>query len=137
MKKTVLLFSALIVALLILFQISKYTYLSGEASIEWIIAIVAVVFLFIGFYLNKRAKNHIPHETDQLNFNKIKELGISNREYEVLLLLCNGLSNKEIADKLFLSESTIKSHVSSLLLKLGAKRRTQAIQKAKSYQIIG
>ena len=50
--------------------------------------------------------------------------------------ISEGLSNKEIAEKLFLSESTIKTHVSNILLKLDAKRRTQAVQRAKAFQII-
>jgi ATP/maltotriose-dependent transcriptional regulator MalT len=54
----------------------------------------------------------------------------------VLCEIANGHSNQEIASKLFLSESTIKTHVSSILLKLEAKRRTQAVQKAKELQII-
>ena len=64
------------------------------------------------------------------------QLGISNREYEVLLEIAKGLSNKEIANRLFISESTVKTHVSNVLIKLGAKRRTQAINIAKSLTII-
>ena len=67
---------------------------------------------------------------------KIKDLEITSREYQVLQCISEGLSNKEIGEKLFLSESTIKTHVSNLLLKLNAKRRTQAIQIAKTYKII-
>jgi len=63
-------------------------------------------------------------------------LEISKRKYEVLKGISLGLSNKEIADKLFISESTIKTHVSNLLLKLNAKRRTQAIQIAKDHNIL-
>lgn len=68
--------------------------------------------------------------------NKIAQLGLSKREYEVLQEISIGLSNREIADKLFVSESTIKTHVSNILVKLDAKRRTQAIQRAKEFQII-
>jgi ATP/maltotriose-dependent transcriptional regulator MalT len=67
---------------------------------------------------------------------KIAQLGLSKREYEVLLEISKGLSNKEIAKQLFLSESTIKTHVSNILVKLDAKRRTQAIQKAKTLRVI-
>ena len=67
---------------------------------------------------------------------KIEELGLSKREYEVLQEIALGLSNQEIADKLFVSESTIKTHVSNLLIKLDAKRRTQAIRISKSLNII-
>ena len=66
----------------------------------------------------------------------ISELEITKREYEVLQEIASGLSNKEIANKLFLSESTIKTHVSNLLVKLDAKRRTQAIQIAKDFNIL-
>jgi len=72
----------------------------------------------------------------EINNKKIKDLEITKREYEVLQGISKGLSNKEIADSLFLSESTIKTHVSNLLVKLNAKRRTQALQIAKDYQII-
>ena len=67
---------------------------------------------------------------------KIKELGISNREYEVLELIGKGHSNQEIAQQLFISESTVKSHVSNLLSKLDAKRRTQALTNAKAQGIL-
>jgi ATP/maltotriose-dependent transcriptional regulator MalT len=74
-----------------------------------------------------------PKEIDK---NKIADLGISNREYEVLQLISTGLSNLEIAQKLFISESTVKTHVSNLLMKLDAKRRTQAVTNAKVLNIL-
>ncbi|WP_299529860.1 response regulator transcription factor [Ulvibacterium sp.] len=136
MKRTVLIFSALIVALLSLFQLSKYSYLSGSTSLEIIVAIVAVVFFAIGIFINKRNSPQKNSTPKVVNPNKVALLGLSKREYEVLLEVSKGLSNKEIADKLFVSESTIKTHVSNVLLKLDARRRTQAIQKAKELQII-
>ncbi|MEM9327658.1 MAG: response regulator transcription factor [Bacteroidota bacterium] len=66
----------------------------------------------------------------------IDKLGISQRELEVLQQMSHGFSNKEIADKLFIAESTVKTHVSSLLVKLHAKRRTEAIHKARDYRLI-
>ncbi|WP_313791624.1 response regulator transcription factor [Flagellimonas spongiicola] len=136
MKKTIFVFSALIIALLILFQLSKYAYISGDLSIEFVIAVIAIVFFIIGVIINKKTlrKKAIPDIS--INTEKIAELGISKREYEVLLQISKGQSNKEIADELFVSESTVKTHVSNLLLKLDAKRRTQAIQKAKNIGII-
>ena len=134
MKKTIVVFSALILALLVLFQLGKYSFLSGNTSIEFLIAIVALVFLGIGLYINRRRKQQ--SQPQEIDFEKIKDLGISNREYEVLVQIANGLSNKEIGEKLHISESTIKTHVSNLLLKLNAKRRTQALQKAKELNII-
>lgn len=136
MKKTVFAFSGIIVALLALFQLSKYSYASGDVSIEIIIAIVALVFLGIGIYLNKKSLHKVTTSITEINLKKVEELGISKREHEVLIEISKGLSNKEIGDKLFVSESTVKSHVSNLLVKLDAKRRTQAIQKAKELQVL-
>ncbi|NKI30829.1 LuxR C-terminal-related transcriptional regulator [Croceivirga thetidis] len=136
MKKTIFVFSALIVSLLVLFQLGKYSFLSGSTSIELIISIVAIVFLGIGLYINQQKKKQLQQDSFTIDFKKIQELGISNREYEVLMEISKGLSNKEIGEKLHISESTIKTHVSNLLIKLDAKRRTQAIQKAKELQII-
>lgn len=136
MKKTILIFSGLIVVLLLLFQWGTYSHLSGNNSIEIVLAVIAITFFIIGIFLNKKSlqKKHIPKE--EINHQKIKQLGLSTREYEVLLEITKGLSNKEIGAKLFLSESTIKTHASQVLTKLGVKRRTQVIQKAQELQII-
>ena len=136
MKKTVLIFSLLILAIFLLFQFSKYALISNNLQIEIVIASIAVVFFFVGIYINKKSLHSPQLKSTEINHKKIQELEIRNREYEVLKKIAEGLSNKEIADALFLSESTIKTHVSNLLVKLDAKRRTQAIQIAKSIQII-
>lgn len=136
MKKTVLVFGLLILALLLLFQFSKYTLISGDLSIEFLIAMIAIVFFFVGIFINRKSLRTPVNTSKEINHQKIKDLEISNREYEVLQKINIGLSNKEIAEQLHLSESTIKTHVSNLLVKLNAKRRTQAIQIAKAYNII-
>ena len=136
MKKTILVFGVLILVLLLLFRLSKYTLISGNLQIEYIMAFIAITFLAIGLFINKRTQSQKPITNTQLDTSKIKELGLSKREYEVLKEVTLGLSNKEIASKLFVSESTIKTHVSSLLLKLNAKRRTEAIKISKSLNII-
>ena len=102
-------------------------------QIEYIMVLIAIVFFGIGIFINNKNKNTNPNKID---FQKIKDLGLSKREYEVLKEVASGLSNQEIADKLFVSESTIKTHVSNLLVKLNAKRRTQAIQISKDLNII-
>ena len=135
MKKTILVFSILIIALLVLFQLGKYNMMYGNLEIEMVVAIIAVIFFFIGIYINKRSL-HKESSSYEIDRERIKTLEISDREYEVLQLINKGLSNKEIGESLFLSESTIKTHVSSLLVKLNAKRRTQAVQIAKDYKII-
>lgn len=137
MKRTIFIFTALIIALLTLFQLSKYSIISGDTKIEFVIAGFAMLFFFIGIYINKKMlhKNMVAETT--IDEEKIKEIGLTNREYEVLKEIANGLSNYEIAAKLFISESTTKTHVSNVLIKLDAKRRTQAVQKAKELRILG
>lgn len=136
MKKTVVSFGLLILALLLLFQISKYSLVNGDLQIEIIIAVVAIVFFVVGVYLNKRSLHNELRPESEINHRKIEELELSKREYEVLKEISLGLSNKEIGDKLFVSESTVKTHVSNILVKLNAKRRTQAVQIAKKLRII-
>lgn len=136
MKKTILVFGLLILAILLLFQFSKYTLTTGSISTEVVVSIIALTFFFIGIYINKKSLHKSTSNTTEIDENKIKELDITTREYEVLQYISDGLSNKEIGEKLFLSESTIKTHVSNLLVKLNAKRRTQAVQIAKSINII-
>ncbi|WP_431107767.1 response regulator transcription factor [Winogradskyella poriferorum] len=136
MKKTILVFGLLILAILLLFQFSKYTLTTGNISTEVVVSVIALTFFFIGIYINKKSLYKSASNSTEIDENKIKELEITTREYEVLKFISDGLSNKEIGEKLFLSESTIKTHVSNLLLKLNAKRRTQAIQIAKSLKII-
>ena len=135
-RKTILIFSALIIALLSLFQLSKYSVLAGDLKIEWSIGIIAIIFFFVGLYINRKGKSQQGESTPAIDKQTLKSVGLSSREYEILQEISNGLSNKEIADKLFVSESTVKTHVSNLFIKLNAKRRTQAIKNAKSLKII-
>jgi DNA-binding NarL/FixJ family response regulator len=136
MKKTILVFGLLILALLLLFQFSKYSIYSSSTTIEIIISVIAIVFFVIGVFINKKHQRSTESFQDKIDYDKINALEITTREYEVLQHISEGLSNKEIAAKLFLSESTVKTHVSNLLLKLNAKRRTQAVQFAKNFRII-
>ncbi len=136
MKKTILVFALLILALLLLFQLSRYALITSNLKTEIVIAIIAIVFFFVGIYINKKSLNKPITPSLEIDQNKIKELEITPREYEVLQYISEGLSNKEIAHKLFLSESTIKTHVSNLLSKLNVKSRTQALKIAKFNHII-
>ncbi|MCB0398306.1 MAG: response regulator transcription factor [Winogradskyella sp.] len=136
MKKTIFVFGLLILAILLLFQFSKYTLTTGDVSTEIVVSVIALTFFFIGIFINKKSLHKKISDLTEIDENKIRELEITTREYEVLQYISKGLSNKEIGERLFLSESTIKTHVSNLLVKLNAKRRTQAIQIAKSLKII-
>ena len=67
---------------------------------------------------------------------KLESLGITPRELEILELIAQGLSNKEIAERVFVSENTVKTHSSRVFDKLGARRRTQAVQLGKELRLI-
>jgi len=71
-----------------------------------------------------------------LNVEKLKELGITQREHEILGLIAYGLSNREIGEKLFVSENTVKTHSSRLFDKMSVSRRVQAIQRGKELDLI-
>jgi ATP/maltotriose-dependent transcriptional regulator MalT len=71
-----------------------------------------------------------------LNAERLRELGVTPREREILGLIANGMSNREIAEKLFVSENTVKTHSSRLFDKLSARRRTQAVQLGKEFGLI-
>jgi DNA-binding CsgD family transcriptional regulator len=137
MKKIVVKFGLLSVALLLLFQLGKYSLFVSNWSDELRFSLFGVVFLAFGYAMSRvliaEKKESSERKVDQ---NTIDKLGISKREYEVLEQVAAGLSNQEIAAKLFISESTVKTHVSNLLVKLDAKRRTQAITKAKAQGIL-
>ena len=145
MKKVIISSGVLAIVVLGLFLLSKYSFLTTSIGRELRIAIPAVLFLSIGFYLSRRwtrprtERIAIPVKTPvekSIDQRKIQTLGISPREYEVLESIAKGLSNKEIAGTLFISETTVKSHVSSLLLKLDAKRRTEAVKIAREIGIL-
>jgi ATP/maltotriose-dependent transcriptional regulator MalT len=78
----------------------------------------------------------VPDEPFSVNETQLKQLGITKRELEILELIAHGMSNREIAEKLFVSENTVKTHSSRLFDKLSAKRRTQAVQIAKENGLI-
>ncbi|MEM8888690.1 MAG: LuxR C-terminal-related transcriptional regulator [Bacteroidota bacterium] len=142
MIKTILRFSLIILALLILFQLSKASAFVPEISGELILSMGAVLLLGLGGYLGWLSKKRPVTVVEtapiqkQIDEEMITRLEVSKREMEVLALIAEGLSNQEIAEKLFISESTIKTHVSNLFVKLDVKRRTQAVSKAKELNII-
>ena len=137
MTKTILTFSGIIMALLILFQLSQYSITMGSWRWEIILGIVALIFLGIGLYFRpKQSQSNAVSESFRQDIQKIEQLGISTREMEILQKVAEGLSNKEIGETLFVSESTVKTHISNLFIKLDVKRRTQAVQKAKELNLI-
>ena len=136
MKKTIAVFAILIIASLTLFQISKFSITSGVLKLEIVLSIIAISFFIVGAYFFRKKAVVFNQKKQVVDENKIKELGLSARELEVLQLVSKGFSNIGIANHLNLTESTIKTHVSNILLKLNVKSRTQAVIVAKEMQII-
>lgn len=140
MRKTILLYGASLAALLIVLQWLQYTYLIRALSVEFYIGIVAMLFAGLGIWAGlkiTRKKIIMINPDFKLDERQLTRLGISTRELEVLRLIAAGHSNQEIAEKLFISLNTVKTHTSNLFQKLNVTRRTQAIQKAKELNLIG
>lgn len=145
MKKTVLLFGLLAGVLIAALRIIEYRFLVLEHSLEIYGGIIAIIFAALGIWLGLKLTR--PRETVvikevavsapfQRNDARREELGITARELEILEAMAAGLSNREIAERLFVSENTVKTHAGRLFDKLSARRRTQAIQRAKDAGII-
>jgi DNA-binding CsgD family transcriptional regulator len=151
-KKTVLLYGLLGGLLVAGLKLAEYRYLVLEHSIEIYGGIVAALFSALGIWLGLRLTRpketivvkevsvpvevRVPLEPFVLNRERQEQLGITSRELEILAAIAEGLSTREIAAKLFVSENTVKTHSSRLFEKLQAKRRTQAVQIGKEAGLI-
>lgn len=139
MKRTVIIYGFSLAALVFVLKYLEYRLIVRDLSIEFYVGIVAVIFTSLGIWAGfKFTQKKVVMVGPEFIFNEseLKRLGISKREHEVLELMAKGFSNQEIADKLFVSLNTIKTHSSNLFLKLEVSRRTQAIQKAKALRLI-
>ena len=138
MKQAIIRFGLLAVALLLLLKLSTYNLVSRVWSTELMVGFFAILLIGMGVYLSRFIfKPPTPAPSDsKIDLQQLKHLGISRREHQVLLQMARGKSNQEIADVLFISQNTVKTHVSNLLIKLDAKRRTEAISKAREKRII-
>ncbi len=105
-------------------------------STEIYIVILATLFTGVGIWIGTRLGSRSPAPIFEKNERVIETLGLTKKELEVLELLAEGGSNPEIAKQLFVSTSTIKTHLVHLYQKLDVSRRIQAIQKARSLRII-
>lgn len=131
--------------LLVALRLAQYHYLIFSHSIEIYVAIVAAIFAGVGIWLGgtmtKKKPEVIVREVPVsgpfvLDEARRTELQITPRELEILGLVAEGLSNREIAARVFVSENTVKTHVSRVFDKLGARRRTEAVQIAKASRLI-
>lgn len=100
-------------------------------------AIISVIFMVLGAWLmHNFQQRKLEKENEKQEIVAVPELGLSQREMEVLVLMSQGFTNQQIADKLFLSIHTIKTHGSNLFVKLDVKNRTQALVRAKELEIL-
>ena len=155
MKKHILIYGLCGGFLIALLKLIEYRFLVMERSIEIYGGLIALLFASAGIWLGlKLTRNketvvvkevpvevtvEVPVPTREpfvIDQTRLQQLGITARELEILQLIAGGMSNREIAEKLFVSENTIKTHSSRLLEKLDAKRRTQAVQIAKELRLI-
>jgi DNA-binding CsgD family transcriptional regulator len=151
-KKTVLLYGILGGVLVALLKLIEYRFLVLEHSLEIYGGIVALLFSMLGIWLGlklTRTRERVvirevvrepepaaPSGPFVRNESRLGELGITPRELEILEAIAAGFSNREIAERLFVSENTVKTHTARLFEKLAARRRTQAVQKAKEAGLI-
>lgn len=153
--KTIIIYALSLALLFLLLKLGEYRLLIVDHSMEIYAGTIALVFLLVGIWLSrkifapKKEISIVEKETIiekeifitapaafTLNEKALADADISSRELEVLQLVAKGLSNQEIADTLFLSVSTIKTHIANLFFKLDVTRRTQAVEKAKKLSII-
>lgn len=154
-KKIVLVYGILGGLLIAALNLIEYRFLVLEHSLEIYGGLVAVVFAGLGIWLGLKLTRTretvvvrevpVPVEVQVpvhvsgpfvRNEKQVRQLGITPRELEILEALASGLSNREIAGRLNVSENTVKTHTSRVFDKLAARRRTQAVQRAKEAQLI-
>ncbi len=156
-KKHVLLYGVLAGLLIAVLQAIEYRWIVIEHSIEIYGGLIAALFAAVGIWLGLRLTR--PKETvivrevpvpvlaspaDQPFADEpfapdeaqVAATGLTPRELEILALIAAGLSNREIAERIFVSENTVKTHSSRVFEKLGARRRTQAVQRGKALRLI-
>lgn len=148
--KRIILFAILGGVLIAILKFVEYKHFVHAYSTEIYGGIVAVIFTAVGAYVGLRlttpkerevvvVKEVVVREPAPLPVRdeaKIREIGLTPRELEILELIAAGHSNREIAEKLFVSENTVKTHSSRVFEKLGVNRRVQAAQKARELGII-
>jgi two-component system, NarL family, response regulator LiaR len=147
MKRHVLMYGLIGGLLIATLKWTEYRFLVVEHSVEIYGGLIAAIFAVLGIWLGLRITTRrqaivvkeIPVPAGGpfiVDESKREGLGITRRELEILGLIAQGLSNREIADRLFVSENTVKTHSSRLFDKLGARRRTQAVQLGKEFGLL-
>jgi DNA-binding CsgD family transcriptional regulator len=139
MRWHVVLFGLIGGVLIVGLKMIEYRWLVVEHSIEIYGALIALTFATVGIWLGRKITRPkdtiivrevtIPAPVDFVrDERRVESLGLTPRELEILEMIAAGLSNKEIAERGHVSENTVKTHSSRVFSKLGARRRTQAVQ---------
>lgn len=145
--KNIILYGLVLGLLVAGIKYAEFKFIVINNTFEIYAGIIAAIFTILGVWVGlKFVKNKEvlvvkevlvqPTENFIVNENNLKQLSISKREHEVLVLMAQGLSNQEVADKLFVSLNTVKTHSSKLFEKLNVQRRTQAVQEAKKLGLV-
>jgi DNA-binding CsgD family transcriptional regulator len=134
--RTIIIYSLALAAGVFLLQWLEYQYAVRTIPTEGYIILIAVAFTALGVWAGWRLTRTRPPGPFHVNRQAIEYLGISDRELQVLDQLAAGHSNDDIAARLFVSTSTVKTHLASLYRKLDVSSRTQAIQKARTLRIV-
>lgn len=142
--KAVLIWGLIGGALIAVLRLIEYRWLVVEHSIEIYGGIIATFFAGIGIWLGRKLtrkpepvmRELVPISPFVRDERKLESLGITPRELEILELIAQGLSTREIAGRVSVSENTVKTHASRVFGKLGVRRRTQAVQVARGFRII-
>ena len=132
MSRTILIFGGISVAIFFLFELNKLSVWRFEQVSEIFMILSGVMFILVGIFINK----YLHIRKDHRPALPVNRSGLSKQEQKVLQLMTEGLSNQEIADQLFIAESTVKTHVSNILSKLKAKRRTEAVKIGRELKIV-
>jgi two-component system, NarL family, response regulator LiaR len=147
MKRHVLIYGLIGGILIALLNWVEYRFLVIEHSFEIYGGLIAATFAVLGIWLGLRLTatrqtivvKEVPVAVSAPfvpDDRKREDLGITRRELEILQLIAEGMSNREIAEKLYVSENTVKTHSSRVFDKIGAKRRTQAVQLGKQLGLL-
>jgi two-component system, NarL family, response regulator LiaR len=151
-KRTILLYGTIAGLLIAALKLVEYRFLVVQHSLEIYGGIVALIFAVLGIWLGLKLTRTrqtvvvrevpviqevpVPAKAFERDTARQEQLGITRRELEILELIAEGLSNREIAERVYVSENTVKTHAASVFEKLNARRRTQAVQLAKEARLI-
>ena len=148
-NKQIILYGVVLAVFLFLLKWLETTYIIADTQLDTYIGAIALIFTGLGIWLAIKLRKpkvetvviekEILLTSPQdfvLNEEQVKRFSLSKRELEVLQLMAEGLSNQEIADRLFVSLNTVKTHSAQVFEKMEVKRRTQAVDLGKKLSII-